>query len=95
MVCQWFVFKIIGMVYPGLASKSVARVSRFGSKNQQLRFDNLSLKITATVSWFVTQNQASFGLPVAPQNRRREVGVGYTSRSSGLLHVKASWDRVS
>jgi hypothetical protein len=106
------------MVYPGLTSKSVARVSRFGSKNQQLRFDNLSLKITATVSWFgsknqqlrfdnlslkitatvswfVTQNQASFGLPVAPQNQWREIGVGYTSRSSGLLHVKASWARVS
>jgi hypothetical protein len=34
------------------------------------------------------------GLSVAPQNRRREVGVGHTSRSSGLLHVKASQVRV-
>jgi hypothetical protein len=34
-------------------------------------------------------------LSVAPQNRRREVGVGHASRSSGLLHVKASLARVS
>jgi hypothetical protein len=36
-----------------------------------------------------------FGLSVAPQNRRREVGVGHTSISSGLFRVKASLDRVS
>jgi hypothetical protein len=35
-----------------------------------------------------------FGLSVAPQNRRREVSVGHVSRSSGLLHVKASLARV-
>jgi hypothetical protein len=38
----------------------------FGPQNWQLWFDDLSLKITATVSWFVPQNQASFGLSVAP-----------------------------
>jgi hypothetical protein len=48
-----------------------------------------------TVSWFRPQNQAGFGLSVASQNRRREVGVGHTSRSSSLLHVKASLARVS
>jgi hypothetical protein len=31
-----------------------------------------------------------FGLSVAPQNRRREVGVIHVLRSSGLLHVEAS-----
>jgi hypothetical protein len=36
-----------------------------------------------------------FGLSVAPQNRRRKVGVGHTSRSSVLLHVEASLARVS
>jgi hypothetical protein len=36
-----------------------------------------------------------FDLSVAPQNRRREVGVGHASRSNGLLHVKASLTRVS
>jgi hypothetical protein len=36
-----------------------------------------------------------FGLSVAPQNRRRYVGVGHTSRSSGLLHREASRARVS
>jgi hypothetical protein len=55
----------------------------------------LGLKITATVSWFGPQNQVGFGLSVAPQNRRREVNVGYASRSSGLLHVEVSLIRVS
>jgi hypothetical protein len=41
------------------------------------------------------QNQAGFGLSVAPQNRQSEVGAGHASRSSSLLHVKASLDRVS
>jgi hypothetical protein len=41
------------------------------------------------------QNQAGFGLSVAPQNRRREVGAGHASRSTGLLGVEASLARVS
>jgi hypothetical protein len=36
-----------------------------------------------------------FRLSVAPQNRRREVGAGHASRSSGLLYVEASLARVS
>jgi hypothetical protein len=47
------------------------------------------------VSWFGPQNHVGFDLSVAPQNQRREVGVGHTSRSSGLLHVEASLARVS
>jgi hypothetical protein len=47
-----------------------------------------------TVSWFGTKNQVGFGLSVAPQNQRREIGVGHTSRSSGLLRVEASLARV-
>jgi hypothetical protein len=43
-----------------------------------------------TISWFGPQNQTGFGLSVAPQNRRREVGAGHVSRSSGLLRVEAS-----
>jgi hypothetical protein len=35
----------------------------------QLRFGDLGLKITATVSWFGPQNQAGYGLSVAPQNQ--------------------------
>jgi hypothetical protein len=35
-----------------------------------------------------------FGLSVASHNRWREVGVGHASRSSGLLHMKASLNRV-
>jgi hypothetical protein len=48
-----------------------------------------------TVSWFRHQNQAGFGLSVAPQNRRREVGVGHALRSISLLGVEASLARVS
>jgi hypothetical protein len=47
------------------------------------------------ISWFGAQNQASFGLSVAPQNRWREVGVGHVSRSSILLGMEASLARVS
>jgi hypothetical protein len=46
------------------------------------------------VSWFRLQNQVSFGLPVVPQNRWREVSVGHASRSSGLLRMEASLIRV-
>jgi hypothetical protein len=42
------------------------------------------------VSWFWPQNQADFGLSVAPQNRQREVGVGHMSRFSSLLGMEAS-----
>jgi hypothetical protein len=33
-------------------------------------------------------------LSVASQNRRREVGAGHTSRSSGLLGVEASMTKI-
>jgi hypothetical protein len=36
-----------------------------------------------------------FGLSVASQNRWREVDVGHTSRSSGLLGVEVSLARIS
>jgi hypothetical protein len=36
-----------------------------------------------------------FGLSVVTQNQRKEVGAGHASRSSDLLHMKASLDRVS
>jgi hypothetical protein len=48
-----------------------------------------------TVSWFGPQNQVGFGLSVASQNQRWEVGMGHTSRSSVLFHVEASLARVS
>jgi hypothetical protein len=40
----------------GLGSKPLARVSRFGPQNQQLRFGDVAHKITVTVSWFGPQN---------------------------------------
>jgi hypothetical protein len=36
-----------------------------------------------------------FDLSLVPQNRQSEVGTGHTSRSNGLLRVKASLARVS
>jgi hypothetical protein len=99
MVCQWFALKItrtifsgltskpVATVFFGLASKLVDRVSQFGPQNRLLRFGDLSIKITTTVSWFVLQNQADFGLSVAPQNRQRVDDAGHASRSGGLLHL--------
>jgi hypothetical protein len=66
-----------------------------GLKTGSYGFGDLGLKITAMVSWFRPQNHAGFGLSVASQNRRREVGVGHVSRSSGLLGVETSMARVS
>jgi hypothetical protein len=48
-----------------------------------------------TVSWFGPQNQAGFGLLVAPQNQWREVGAGHALRSSSLFGVEVSLVRVS
>jgi hypothetical protein len=98
--------KLVATVFPGLVSKS-AIIFLVEPQNQGgggffglcLKTDSSSLvilgiKITAMVSWFEHQNQAGFGLSVTPQNRQREVGVGHTSLSNGLLHVKASMTRV-
>jgi hypothetical protein len=45
-----FGFKTCGDGFPGLASKPRVIVSQFGHQNRQLRFGDLGLKITATVS---------------------------------------------
>jgi hypothetical protein len=90
-----FISKPVVTVSFVFASKPVAQVFRFGPQNRQLRFGDLGLKITVTVSWFETQNQACFSLSVAPQNRWRKNGVGHTSRSDGLFRLKVSHDRVS
>jgi hypothetical protein len=51
-------------------------VCRFRPQNQQLQFGDLDLKITVTVCWFGSQNQADFSLAIAPQNLRRGGGGG-------------------
>jgi hypothetical protein len=94
-VFSGLISKSVATVSSGLASKPVAQVSEFGYQNRQLWFGDLGLKITAMVSSFSPQNQANFGLSVASQNRQREDGVGHTSRSIGLLHLEASYARVS
>jgi hypothetical protein len=70
----------VGLVYdsrelPGVTTvrlgvaEVLQRVSRFGPQNWQLRFGDLGIKITVTVSLFVPQNYEGYGLSVAPQNR--------------------------
>jgi hypothetical protein len=86
--------KLVATVSPGLASKPVVGFL-VEPQNQQLWFGDLDIKITVRVYWFGPQNQVGFGLSVASQNRRREVGVGHTLRSSGLLRVEASSARIS
>jgi hypothetical protein len=54
------------MVYPGLASKPLVWVSRFGPQNWHLWFDDLAHKTTVMVSWFGPQNQVGYGLSVTP-----------------------------
>jgi hypothetical protein len=107
MVFSSLASKLVATVSPSLASKPVVGFLMepqnhccggfcgLGLKTGSYGFGYLGLKITATVSWFEPQNQAGFGLLVVPQNRRREVGVGHASRSSGLLGVEASLARVS
>jgi hypothetical protein len=90
-----FVLKTGGRVSWLSLKTKVTRVSRFGPQNWQLWFYDLGLKITATVSWFGPQNHVGFGLSVAPQNRRREVGARHASKSSSLLGIQASLTRVS
>jgi hypothetical protein len=64
-----------------------------GLKTCSYGFGDFGLKITVTVSWFGPQNHADFSLLVAPQHRRREVGVGHILRSSSLLGMEASLAR--
>jgi hypothetical protein len=49
-------------------------------QNRQLRFGDLDLKITVTVSWFGPQNQADFGLLVVLQNRQEDATAWDTHR---------------
>jgi hypothetical protein len=48
-----------------------------------------------TVSCLGPQNQAGYDLSVVPQNRWEGDIMGHLSRSSILLHMEASWDKVS
>jgi hypothetical protein len=107
MVFASLASKLVATVFLGLASKPVVGFlvepqnqggggfPGLGLKTGSYGFGDLGLKITVTVSWFGPQNQVGFGLSVAPQNRRREVGAGHASRSSSLLSMEASLVRVS
>jgi hypothetical protein len=89
--------KLVMTVSLGLASKPVVDFlvepqnqggggfPSLGLKNGSWGLLIWASKSSKTVSWFGPQIHVGFGLLVAPQNRRREVGVGHASRSSGLL----------
>jgi hypothetical protein len=103
MVFSSFASKLVAMVPPYLASKPVVNFfvepqnqggRGFSGLGLKTGSSGLDLTITATVSRFGPQNQAGFGLSVAPQNRWREVSTGHVSRSSGLLGMEASLGRV-
>jgi hypothetical protein len=76
--------KLVAMVSPSLASKPLVGFLVEPQNQGGEGFSDLGLKITTTVSWFVHQNQVSFGLSVASQNRRRDVDTVHASRSSSL-----------
>jgi hypothetical protein len=79
----------------GLASEPLGRFSPVWPQNWWRRFLPVWPQNRWSVSWFGPQNQVGIGLSVAPQRRRKEVGVGHASRSSSLLAVEASLARVS
>jgi hypothetical protein len=86
--------KPLGRFLPVCPQNWCLRVYRFGPQNRQLRFDDLGLKITVTVSWFGPPNQVDDGLSVAPQNQRRDDDAIHASRSDGLLRLQANHVRV-
>jgi hypothetical protein len=67
-----FGLKTIGRFFGWASKLRWWRVFRFGPQNWQIQFVDFALKITATVSWFEPQNQASDDLSVVPQNRRKD-----------------------
>jgi hypothetical protein len=56
----------VATVSTNLASKPVVEGFPIWPSKLAARFDDLGLKITTTVSWFGFQNEAIFGLSVAP-----------------------------
>jgi hypothetical protein len=60
--------KSVVAVSLGLASKLVVESFLVCASKLAGRFNDLGLKITATVSWFGPQNQPGYDLSVAPQN---------------------------
>jgi hypothetical protein len=102
MVFSGLATKPVATVFSGLALKPVVGFlvkpqnqdgggfSGLGLKTGSYGFSYFGLKITTTVSWFGPQNQAGYGLSVAPRNRWEGDSMGHASGSSSLLHVKAS-----
>jgi hypothetical protein len=96
--------KLLATVSPGLTSKPVVGFLVEPQNQGGGGFPGLGLKTGSSglVIWasklprqFLGLSlKTDFGLSVAPQNRRREIGMGHASRSSSLLGVKASLTRI-
>jgi hypothetical protein len=67
----------------------------WASKPWSTGFPVWAWKSVTAVWWFGPQNEVGDGLSVAPQNWREEDDTGHASISSGLLHLEASWARIS
>jgi hypothetical protein len=97
--------KLVATVFLGLASKLVVSFlvepqNQGGGGFFDLGFETGSPGLLILASKLPRRffglglNQVGFGLSVAPQNRRREVGMGHASRSNGMLGVEVSLTRV-
>jgi hypothetical protein len=82
----------------GISKPKINRLSVVWLQNH---WDSLCLNITATTSYFGSQNQASYDLSVAPQNRRededgvtcftwKQVGLGFSSMTR-LVETRRGW----
>jgi hypothetical protein len=84
--------KSVATVSSDLALKPWCRFFWFGCQNWQLRFGNLGLKITMTVSWFEPQNQVGDGLSIVPQNRQEDESAWGTRRDLATCFM---WKQVT
>jgi hypothetical protein len=110
MICQWFSLKTTRTVFSDLASKPVVVVGFLVEPQHQgggSGFSGLGFKTDSCglVIWSSKSAQRFLGLDLKNEHasvyRLRHKtdggcdGVGHASRSSSLLHVKASLSRVS
>jgi hypothetical protein len=101
MISPSLALKPVATISSGLASKLVATVLVVWPQNHSLGFLGLGLKPAAVVWWFGPQNHCNGFLICASKpymfpfvgcvtKSMKGVDARHTSRSSGLLHLKAS-----
>jgi hypothetical protein len=92
-VCQWFCLKTTWTVSLGLASKSVARVFRFGPQNRQLRFGDMDLKTKQALVYRLRHK--TDGTMKTMQGTRRDLAVCFAWKQVGLefFSLPQNWRR--